>query len=93
MFGLPCLLGVALNGFYWRIINILQGVIGPEPWDYVGTMITHTYPLKLISSHVRGRPCPQTALIIFCFNYQMLGPFESSEQTQPVKVKNPPSGF
>lgn len=46
MFGLPCLVGVALNGFYWRVINILQGVIGPEPWDCVGTMITAHIPIK-----------------------------------------------
>lgn len=46
MFGLPCLLGVALNVFYWRVINILQSVIGPEPWDCVGTMITAHTPIK-----------------------------------------------
>lgn len=46
MFGLPYLLGAALNGFYWRVINILQSVIGPEPWDYVGTIITAHIPIK-----------------------------------------------
>lgn len=46
MFGLPCLLGVALNGFYWRVINILQSVIGLESWDCVGTMITAHIPIK-----------------------------------------------
>lgn len=36
----------ALNGFYWRVINILQSVIGLEPWDFVGTMITANIPIK-----------------------------------------------
>ncbi len=46
MFGISCLLGVALNVFYWRVINILQSVIGPEPWDCVGTVITAHIPIK-----------------------------------------------
>lgn len=45
-FGFPCLMGVALNGFYWRVINILQSVIGPEPRDHVGTMITAHIAIK-----------------------------------------------
>lgn len=39
-------MGVALNGFYWRVINILQSVIGPEPRDHVGTMITAHIAIK-----------------------------------------------
>lgn len=50
------LLGLPSPTFFefWRVINILQGVIGSEPWDDIGTMITaQTPPLKLISPHVK----------------------------------------
>lgn len=46
MFGLPCPLGDALNVLYWGVINILWSVIGPEPWDCVGTTITAHIHIK-----------------------------------------------
>lgn len=50
VYGLSCLLGVALRFcfffLFWRVINILHSVIGPEPWDYIGTMITAHTPIK-----------------------------------------------
>lgn len=44
--GFPCPLGDALNVLYWGDINILWSVIGPEPWDCVGTMITAHIHIK-----------------------------------------------
>lgn len=64
-FRLLFLLGVALNGFYWRVINILRGVIGPESRDSVGSVITaRLTTVKLITLPWKRKPCPQNLFVL-----------------------------
>lgn len=68
-------MGVALNGFYWRVINILQSVIGPEPRDHVGTMITAHIAIKTDRLPSHQSLCPENGLIIISFKALNVGAF------------------